>query len=456
MAETEVRVPDIGKYKDVAILEVYVSPGDTVAKDDPLIALESDKAVMDIPCPAAGKVVKILVAEGGTVSEGDPILILEGASGGEAASGGSGKESSGKKAGEPAVPEAPAKSGPSPEPAAAEAAVPAPPAPAASAAPAAQAAPSPAAPEDRPGVSPGAFHATPSVRLYARELGVELGLVEATGPKGRILREDVQRLVKQALAGGTAGAGASGPFALPPIPAEDFSRFGPVETVDLSRIRKMSGPHLHRSWLGIPLVTQFDKAEITALEEFRQELNGRRREGEPKLSILPFVVKAVAAALKLYPDFNSSLDPSGTKLIRKKYYNIGVAVATDQGLVVPVLKGADALGIREIALALEELSGRARAGRLKGEDISGAGFSISSLGGIGGTAFTPLVNAPEVAILGLSKAAVEPVWDGAAFRPGRFLPLSLSYDHRVIDGAAAAEFTRTLGELISDMRRILL
>ncbi|MFA6504925.1 MAG: 2-oxo acid dehydrogenase subunit E2 [Treponemataceae bacterium] len=444
MPELEVKVPDIGKHTDVAILEVYVSPGDQVAKDAPLISLETDKAVMDIPCPAAGKVVKVLVAAGSKVSQGDPILLLEA---------------------EAAVPEKAAQKPAS----VAEAVEAAPPAsdaasvkiaPAAAEKPPAASVPPIAAAADTAtaigaAADVGAYHATPSVRLYARELGVQLGLVTATGPKGRILREDVQALVKQAFSGG-APVAAGGAFSLPPIPGEDYSVYGPVEELVLSRIKKVSGPHIHRSWVGIPLVTQFDKADVTALEEFRKELNGRKEEGRPKLSILPFVIKALVSALKAYPDFNSSLDPSGAKIIRKKYYNIGVAVATDQGLVVPVIKAADTLGVRAIALALEEVSVRARAGKLKSDDLSGASFSVSSLGGIGGTAFTPIVNAPEVAILGLSRIAVEPVWDGERFVPAQMLPLSLSYDHRVIDGATGAAFTRYLAELIGDMRKTLL
>lgn len=441
MAEIEVKVPDIGKFKNVSILEVYVAAGDELGKDAPLISLETDKAVMDIPSPQAGKVVKLLVEAGGKVSEGDPILVLDAAA---------------ATAEQPPAPPAarPAAGAPRPEPIPEPAAAP-PPAPVPLAArPAPDLHAGPAAPPSG-GVPSAAFHATPSVRLYARELGVDLALVAGTGPKGRILREDVQALVKKVFAGGETLAGG-GAFSLPPIPGEDYSAYGPVEELVLSRIRKVSGPHIHRSWVGIPLVTQFDKADVSSLETFRAELNERRREGQPKLSILPFVIKALVAALKAYPDFNSSLDPSGEKIIRKRYYNIGVAVATDQGLVVPVLKGADALGVRDIAAALDDLSGRARSGKLRGDDISGASFSVSSLGGIGGTAFTPIVNAPEVAILGLSKISVEPLWDGEKFVPARMLPLSLSYDHRVIDGAAGAAFTRHLAELISDIRMTLL
>ncbi len=439
MAEIEVKVPDIGKFKNVSILEVYVASGDELGKDAPLISLETDKAVMDIPCPQAGKVVKLLVNAGDKVSQGDPILVLDAAAASSAQS--------------PAPPAPPAAEAPRPEPIPEPAAAP-PPAPVPLASrPAPDLHAGPAVPVSG-GVPSAAFHATPSVRLYARELGVDLALVAGTGPKGRILREDVQALVKKVFAGGETLA--AGSFSLPPIPGEDYSAYGPVEEVVLSRIRKVSGPHIHRSWVGIPLVTQFDKADVSSLEAFRAELNERRREGQPKLSILPFVIKALVAALKAYPDFNSSLDPSGEKIIRKRYYNIGVAVATDQGLVVPVLKGADALGVREIAAALDDLSGRARAGKLRGDDIAGASFSVSSLGGIGGTAFTPIVNAPEVAILGLSKISVEPLWDGEKFVPARMLPLSLSYDHRVIDGAAGAAFTRHLAELISDIRMTLL
>jgi pyruvate dehydrogenase E2 component (dihydrolipoamide acetyltransferase) len=444
MAEIEVKVPDIGKFKNVSILEVYVASGDELDKDAPLISLETDKAVMDIPCPQAGKVVKLLVDAGGKVSEGDPILVLDAAAAQDAPAARSPAAEPAAQPGADSPRAAPAAPAPEPPPAM----------PPLAARPAPDLHAGPAAPPSG-GVPSAAFHATPSVRLYARELGVDLALVAGTGPMGRILREDVQSLVKQVFSGGGVLAGG-GAFSLPPIPGEDYSVYGPVEELVLSRIRKVSGPHIHRSWVGIPLVTQFDKADVSSLETFRAELNERRREGQSKLSILPFVIKALVAALKAYPDFNSSLDPSGEKIIRKKYYNIGVAVATDQGLVVPVLKGADSLGVREIASALDDLSGRARAGKLRGDDIAGASFSVSSLGGIGGTAFTPIVNAPEVAILGLSKISVEPLWDGEKFVPARMLPLSLSYDHRVIDGAAGAAFTRHLAELISDIRMTLL
>lgn len=436
MAELEVKVPDIGKFKNVSILEVYVAAGDELGKDAPIISLETDKAVMDIPCPSAGKVVKLLVSAGDKVSQGDSILVLESVAASAQAA--------------PAEPPAPEPSRPETAPASAPSPAQAP----IASRPAPELHAGPSVPPSG-GVPDAAFHATPSVRLYARELGIDLALVAATGPKGRILREDVQALVKQVFAGGGPLSGG-GAFSLPPIPGEDYSVYGPVEELVLSRIRKVSGPHIHRSWVGIPLVTQFDKADVSSLEAFRKELNDRRREGQIKLSILPFVVKALVAALKAYPDFNSSLDPSGEKIIRKKYYNIGVAVATDQGLVVPVLKGADALGVREIAAALDDLSGRARAGKLRGDDIAGASFSVSSLGGIGGTSFTPIVNAPEVAILGLSKISVEPLWNGEQFVPAQMLPLSLSYDHRVIDGASGAAFTRHLAELIADIRMTLL
>lgn len=452
MAIQEVTVPNIGNYTDVAVLEVYVSAGDTIKEDESIIALESDKAAIEIPSPFAGKVVAVNLKQGGTASEGTLILTME-------------TEASATVAAAAAAAAAPAPAAAVTVPAAAVTVAAAQvPAAVAVAAAAPTTAPVPAAAP--PGITASAatsaltFHASPSVRLYARELGVDLARVFATGPKGRILREDVQATVKQALAGASTGAGhagaAGGAFTLPPIPTANYSLFGPTEEVVLSRIRKISGPHLHRSWIGVPMVTQFDKADVTALELFRKELNAAKKQNRPKLSILPFVIKALVAALKEWPDFNSSLDTSGTKIIRKHYYNIGIAVATSEGLTVPVLHGADTLGVFEIAEALEAMSEKARSGTLKQDDISGASFTISSLGGIGGTAFTPIVNAPEVAILGLSKIAVEPVWNGEAFVPGQFLPLSLSYDHRVIDGAAGAGFTRRLGELISDIRLTLL
>ncbi len=301
-------------------------------------------------------------------------------------------------------------------------------------------------------------HATPSLRGFARELGVDLGRVIGSGPKGRITREDVSSLVKAVMSGSSTGqASGSGVFSLPPIPTADFSVFGEIEIENLSRIKKISGPHLHRNWIGVPHVTQFEDADITDLEEFRKDLNtANAKSGDVKISPLIFIIKAAVQALKEYPDFNSSLGSDGATIIRKKYFNIGIAVDTPGGLMVPVIKDADKKGVLELAENLGDLSLRAREGKLKADDLKGGTFSISSLGGIGGTYFTPIVNAPEVAILGLSKSAMKPVWNGTEFKPRLVLPFSVSYDHRVVDGASGARFAAYLSKLLGDMRRALL
>jgi pyruvate dehydrogenase E2 component (dihydrolipoamide acetyltransferase) len=301
-------------------------------------------------------------------------------------------------------------------------------------------------------------HATPSVRAFARELGVDLSRVTGTGPKGRVKREDVSSLVKRVMSGaGPARAAGSAGFSLPPIPTADYEAYGEIEVQELSRIKKISGPHLHRNWIGVPHVTQFEDADITDLEDFRKELNTANvKSGGPKISPLIFIIKAAVQALKEFPDFNSSLGADGATLIRKKYYNIGIAVDTPGGLMVPVVKNADRKGVLELAEDLGDLSSRAREGKLKADEMKGGTFSISSLGGIGGTYFTPIVNAPEVAILGLSKSAMKPVWDGKTFQPRLILPFSVSYDPRVIDGASGARFAAYLSQLLADMRRALL
>ena len=416
----EVKVPDIGDFSNVPVVSILVSVGDVIALEDPLIEIESDKATMEVPSPVAGKVVELKVAEGDEVSEGSLIMMVEDAG-----------------------------SAPAPAPAAAAAA-----APAAPAAPAA-AAPAPAAPT----VTDAGFgkaHASPSVRAFARQLEVDLTKVNGSGRKGRILREDVTAFLKTTVAPVPAAKGAvSGGMGIPPIPAVDFSKFGPVEDVEMSRIKKISGPALHRSWLNIPHVTHNDEADITDLDKYRKEMDTQAKEEGYRVTLLSFVVKASVSALKQHWEFNSSLHPDGDKLIKKNYYNIGFAADTPNGLVVPVIKDADRKGLVEISKDLMDLSAKARAGELKGGDMSGATFTISSLGGIGGTHFTPIVNAPEVAILGLTRSKMAPVWNGSEFVPRLMQPLSLSYDHRAVDGALAARFCVTLKTLLGDMRKLM-
>jgi len=434
----EVLVPDIGDFKDVEVIEVLVKPGDAISAEQSLVTLESDKATMEIPSPAAGVVKELRVKVGDKVSQGSPVLVLE-AAGAEAA---------------PAAPApAPAKaSEPAPAPAA-PAAVPAPrqmtiPRPE----------PVPTEPQEAAAAKP---HASPSVRKFARELGVDLAQVRASGPKGRVLHEDVQAFVKGVMAQGgvpqaAAPRGAALPFNLPAWPEVDFAKFGPVEAKPLSRIQKLSGANLHRNWVSIPHVTQFDEADITDLEAFRKSNTGVTEKQGFKLTMLAFLIKASVTALREYPQFNASLDAKNENLVLKKYYHIGVAVDTPEGLVVPVVRDADRKGVFELARELAGISKLAREKKLKPGDMQGGTFSISSLGGIGGTAFTPIINAPEVAILGVSRSVTRPVWDGKEFTPRLMLPLSLSYDHRVIDGAAAARFTSYLASVLSDIRRSLL
>ncbi|WCR12031.1 dihydrolipoyllysine-residue acetyltransferase [Paracoccus stylophorae] len=417
----EVNVPDIGDFSDVPVISILVKVGDSVAKEDPLIELESDKATMEVPSPVAGTIAAIAVKEGDRVSEGALILTVEGDAAGAA-----------------------------PAPAAAAAPAPA-------AAPAAATAASPAA---APAVTDSGFgkaHASPSVRAFARQLGIDLAKVNGTGRKGRILREDVTAFLKSSAAPAAAAGGAvSGGMGIPPIPVIDFSKFGPIENVEMARIKKLSGPALHRSWLNIPHVTHQEEADITEIDQYRKELDDDAKKDGYRVTLLSFVIKASVSALRKHWEFNSSIHPDGDKLIRKSYYNIGFAADTPNGLVVPVIKDADRKGIVEISKELGELSGKARAGELKSQDMQGATFTISSLGGIGGTAFTPIVNAPEVAILGLTRSKMAPVWDGQQFVARNMLPMSLSYDHRAIDGALAARFAATLKHLLGDVRRIML
>jgi pyruvate dehydrogenase E2 component (dihydrolipoamide acetyltransferase) len=428
MSTIDVKVPDIGDFKDIPIIAVLVKVGDVVKAEDSLVTLESDKASMDVPAPTGGTIKELTVKLGDRVSEGRIIARLEAA-------------------------DAPAKAPPAaPAPAAAlpvKAAAPAAPAPA----PAAPATSAPAA-----AVDPAAFraaHASPSVRLFARELGVDVSKVTGTGPKGRILKEDVQRFVKEALQGASAGApAAGGGLQLLPWPTVDFAKHGPVEVKPLSKIRKISGANLARNWVMIPHVTQFDEADITDLEAFRVALNKEHEKSGLKLTMLTFLLKACVAVLKRFPEFNASL--KGDDLVLKQYLHLGFAADTPNGLVVPVLRNADQKGILQLAAEMAELSKKAREGKLTPAEMQGGCFSISSLGGIGGTAFTPIINAPEVAILGVSKSAMKPVWNGKEFTPRLMLPLSLSYDHRVIDGAAAARFTAALAQVLGDLRRSLL
>ena len=428
MAAIEVKVPDIGDFKDVPVIEVLVKPGDAVKKDDSLLTLESDKATMEVPAPYSGVVKNVLVKVGVKVSEGVAIVTLQ--------------------ADAPAEKSAPAQAAPAP----AEAAAP-PPAPKSAPAPAPAPASAPASAEPSSGTPP---HASPGVRRFARELGVDVAKVAGSGPKGRILKEDIQNFVKQAVAGGgvaSAGAAFAG-LGLPAWPKVDFAKFGPVEVRPLTRIQKISGPALTRNWVMIPHVTQFDEADITELEAFRAKVNEENAKAGIKVTPLAFLIKAVIAALKKHPVLNSSLD--GDNLVVKQYWNIGFAADTPGGLVVPVIKNADQKGVIELAKESSELAAKAREGKLGPAEMQGGTFTISSLGGIGGTAFTPIVNAPEVAILGVSKAAMKPVWNGKEFAPRLMMPLSLSYDHRVVDGALGARFTAYLAQVISDLRRGML
>jgi len=416
----DVHVPDIGDFTDVPVVTVLVSVGDIVAEEDPLIELESDKATMEVPSPAAGTIKEIKVSEGDTVSEGSLIMVLDsaGSGGGDA-------------------PEAKAP---------------------ATAAPAAPAAAAPDAPAPAPAVTDAGFgkiHASPSVRAFARQLGIDLAKVNGSGRKGRILREDVTKHLKSTAAPAASGAAPSGGMGIPPIPAVDFSKFGPVEDVEMPRIQKLSGPALHRSWLNIPHVTHNDEADITDLDAYRKEMDTQAKEEGYRVTLLSFVIKASVSALKSHWQFNSSIHPDGDKLIRKHFYNIGFAADTPNGLMVPVIKDADRKGLVEISKELMTLSKAARDGELKSKDMQGATFTISSLGGIGGTSFTPIVNAPEVAILGLTRSKMAPVWNGTEFVPRLMQPLSLSYDHRAVDGALAARFCVTLKGLLGDMRKLM-
>jgi pyruvate dehydrogenase E2 component (dihydrolipoamide acetyltransferase) len=415
----EVRVPDIGDFNDIPVIEVLVKPGDAVERETPLVMLESEKASMEVPSPEAGTVKSVALKAGDKVSKGSIVLTLT-------------TSSAATSSAAPAASAQPSQAAP---------ATPA-------------AAPSAQAPANRVSAtapeSGAAVHASPSIRRFARELGVQLGLVSASGPNGRITRDDVQSFVKNALSAGPRAAGTV--LDLPPWPRVDFAKFGPIEVQPLSRIQKISGPSLARNWVMIPHVTNNEDADITDLDEFRKQLNAETP--NVKMTMLAFLVKAVVSALQHFPNVNSSLD--GDNLVLKKYYNIGFAADTPNGLLVPVIKNADKKGVLEVAAETRDLAAKARDGKLGLADMQGATFTISSLGGIGGTSFTPIINAPEVAILGASRASLRPVWNGKIFEPRLILPLSLSYDHRVIDGAQAARFNAFLAGVLADMRRAML
>ncbi len=432
----EVVVPDIGDFDAVDIVEVLVNPGDQVEVEDPLITLESDKATLEVPSPLAGKVVEVKVKMGDKVGEGAVILVLEVAESKATET----KSEPQEEEPSPPAPQPP-EDLPPPQP---EDPVP----------------PPPAAPASRSDLSPAPIdefphsktYASPAVRRYARELGVDLPRVKGTGRKGRVLREDVQGFVKKTMSE-PQGRGSVG---LPEMPVIDFSRFGEIERQPLTRIQRISKTYVHRSWLQVPHVTQHDEANITDMDAFRRAHAEEAKAQGFKLTPVAFLMKAAVGALQRFPRLNSSLDPDGEHVILKKYYHLGVAVDTEQGLMVPVVRDVDQKGIFELARELAEISEQARKGKLRPDQIQGASFTITSLGGIGGTDFTPIVNAPEVAILGVSRAAMKPVWDGEEFVPRLMLPISLSYDHRIVDGALGARFTTYLCGLLSDLRRLLL
>jgi pyruvate dehydrogenase E2 component (dihydrolipoamide acetyltransferase) len=438
MSIVEVKVPDIGDFKNIPVIEVLVKPGDSVSKEAPLVTLESDKATMEVPSPAAGKVKEIKVKVGDKVSEGAIVLTLESSGDGAAAA----KPVADKPAAAPAAQPAPSAAPvPSPAPATQPASQ--------------RSAPAPSAPAvvDEAGFAQA--HASPSARRFARELGVNLARVKGTGPKDRVLKEDIQNYVKGELARPRGAEGGLG-LNLPPLAPVDFAKFGPVTTQALPRIKKLSGGFLHRNWVSIPHITQQDEADITELEEFRKVQVEEAKKQGIRFTILCFLLKAVVVALKQCPEFNASLSADGESLVLKQYFHIGVAVDTPNGLVVPVIRDVDKKGLMELAKELGEVSARMRSGKISPADLQGGCFSISSLGGIGGTYFTPIINAPEVAILGVGKSVMRPVWNGKSFEPRLMLPLSVSYDHRVIDGAQGARFASFLSSVLTDIRRLVL
>jgi len=439
---TEILLPDIGDFDEVEVIELLVSVGDRVSVEDSLLTLESDKATMEIPSPHPGVVQALFIKVGDRIGQDQKIAVLE--------------------LDDVAAETAPDQSVSSPAPAAEEIEAVQAPAPASQRdvtgkrIPGEKAASAPPVPNSPAVKTDRKAHASPAVRRFARELGVELSLVQGSGPKGRVTKDDVQGFVKKSLKGGQPARVTGSPFEMPAGPEVDYARFGEIDTQPLGRIKKLSGAHLHRCWLTVPHVTQFDESDITELEAFRKAQKEVALKQDIRLTFMPFLMKAVAAALKEMPTLNAAISADGESLIYRNYIHIGVAVDTPNGLVVPVIRDVDKKGVFELAKELMAVSGRARDGKLLPADMQGGCFSISSLGGIGGTAFTPIVNAPEVAILGVSRASMKPVWDGNEFQPRLMLPLSLSYDHRVIDGADGVRFTTLLGGLLSEIRRLLL
>lgn len=434
----EIKVPDIGDFVKVPVIELLVSPGESIEAEQSLITLESDKATMEVPAPATGTLVTLTVKEGDELSEGDVIGTMELASETSASADDSDEPAS------PAPAQATPQSNTTEVPAEVEK-------PQLAATEPSEKSHAPAEPFAELGVAASELpHASPGVRKLARELGISLDGIVGTGRKGRITDEDLTQQIKSRLSGGGSG------LAVASQPVVDFASFGEIETVDLSRIKKISGPALHRNWVSIPHVTQFDSADITEMEAFRQSQKAEAEAAGTKMTPVVFIIKAVVASLKAFPHFNASLSPDGSQLIQKKYFHIGVAVDTPGGLVVPVLRDCDQKGLLELATELSALSEKARQGKLSADDMKGGCFTISSLGGIGGTEFTPIINAPELAILGVSKAQTQPIWNGDVFEPRLMLPLSLSYDHRVIDGADAARFVTHLSSHLQDLRRLLM
>jgi pyruvate dehydrogenase E2 component (dihydrolipoamide acetyltransferase) len=424
----ELKVPDIGNFNDVDVIDVLVKPGDVIALDQTLAVLETDKASMDLPASAAGTVQEVFIKVGDKVSEGSLIATVSTEAEQAGAAKPEEKPEPKEAAPEKKAPEQPAQPAPAPAPVSA---------------------PEPAA---QPAAGKAA-HATPAVRLFARELGVDISkIATGSGRKGRILKEDVKNHVKQIMTEGFAQGGAG----IPPIPAIDFSQFGPIEEQKLNKIKRLTGQNLSRAWLNLPMVTYHEEADITEMEAFRNALNAEKAAAETKITGLVFIIKALIAAMQQFPQFNSSLSPDGEKLIYKKYFNVGIAVDTPNGLVVPVIRDADKKGINELTAELADKSAKARQGKLMPADMQGGCITISSLGGIGGTAFTPIVNAPEVAILGVTRSKMQPVWNGREFVPRLMLPLDLTYDHRVIDGAEGARFMAVIKQYLGDIRRLLL
>lgn len=446
---TEIKIPDLGGADTVEVIELLVSAGDTVALDDSLLTLESDKASMEVPAASAGIIQSLTVSVGDTVSEGDVIGTMEIVEA-EAPSDAAATTSESSAEAEAAAESAPATA---PTPAPAAAAMPA------------ENKPAPAQANDSPTAHISdenikKAHASPGVRRYAREHGADLSVVKGSGHKGRILRDDVREFIKQSMENasstyGGAGAGAGG-AGIPPIPEVDFTKFGEVERVEMGRIGKISAQNLHRAWLNLPMVTHHDEGDITEMETFRKELKAKHREGEPKVTGLAFQMKALVQTLKVFPKLNSSLSSDGQALFLKKYFHIGIAVDTPNGLVVPVFRDVDKKGVAELAEEMDDMSKRARDKKLKPDEMQGASMTISSLGGIGGTGFSPIVNPPEVAILGISRAKMQPVWNGSEFVPRLMCPFSLTYDHRVVDGADAARFMAHYVQTVGDIRRLLL